>query len=379
MGKSGAISERGSEAKKANGKHGAATSGFQHEREACLQLCDYVHPSVFFHEAVHSDSRKCTFKEFLIVSELPAYNLLFCADDLAKTVRNLLPTSGVFAVLQRNGMNKDNEDDELDLDENAKKHTVKLAVDTTTANGSESIGHLKEKLHAKIQELRASRTHQIEEHNRHVKEAGTKKQKGDVKQRKVAVKGEKKVKKPEDKKIETTKTTSASNATRGADQLSGLLTSRIETLEDAALLEKQHRRMKKRIERYKLVGKDYSKLLKRISKHDATLKRLAESNPKRAERVAERRLLTTAIDRAAGLKIRDNPDLIRKSMKAKDGRKRRSKQEWQTRKEDVTQRKDERQRKRRENIDKRKDAKQKHKVDRARKRGRFVIKQSKAK
>lgn len=71
-------------------------------------------------------------------------------------------------------------------------------------------------------------------------------------------------------------------------------------------------------------------------------------------------------------KLKDDPDLLKKNLKRKEGRKAKSRKKWQDRQRTVTHHKAEKQEKRRMNLEKRVDAKRQKSVEIAKKKGRFV-------
>ncbi|XP_019173954.1 PREDICTED: ribosomal RNA-processing protein 14-C-like [Ipomoea nil] len=96
-------------------------------------------------------------------------------------------------------------------------------------------------------------------------------------------------------------------------------------------------------------GKNKKKKKMPKAKELERLKRLEEvkkENPK----VAEKQSWKAAVDRAMGVKVHDNPRLLKESMKREKKRKEKSTQKWKERVESREKLKEERQQKRRENI-----------------------------
>ena len=77
--------------------------------------------------------------------------------------------------------------------------------------------------------------------------------------------------------------------------------------------------------------------------------------------IEEKTAWSTAMAKAEGVKVKDDVDLLKKSIKKIDQRKKKSKQKWEDRKESVEKRKDFKQKKRSENISKRKQDKKNNK------------------
>ena len=80
----------------------------------------------------------------------------------------------------------------------------------------------------------------------------------------------------------------------------------------------------------------------------------------------------SAMDKAAGVKIKDNPQLIKRSIKKMKKRKERSSKKWNDRKEATEKRIDFKQKKRTMNIKKRIDGKKDRKIKRLKKKGRII-------
>lgn len=81
----------------------------------------------------------------------------------------------------------------------------------------------------------------------------------------------------------------------------------------------------------------------------------------------------TLLQKAEGQKVKDDPILLKKSIKKMDQKKKQSKKQWENRIKNVEQKKEERQKKRKENIHKKKKEKKTKKIKTATKRGRVVI------
>ena len=104
-------------------------------------------------------------------------------------------------------------------------------------------------------------------------------------------------------------------------------------------------------------GKNYELLLLKASKEKERLEKLREKNPEKAKELIQRKSWAKAIAKAEGEKIKDDPQLLKKSLRRKLAKKKKSAQEWKARNEKVQENMQKRQEKRRANIQKRKEYK----------------------
>ncbi|XP_077486215.1 uncharacterized protein LOC144097349 [Amblyomma americanum] len=114
------------------------------------------------------------------------------------------------------------------------------------------------------------------------------------------------------------------------------------------------------------------KLMQQLEAKVEKMKNLEERDPERAKQVQEKEKWHRALDRAEGLKVKDDPALLKASMKRHEKRRQQSRKKWQSRTEHVQQQQQERQQKRRDNIKARKQAKLQTKMKRLKKKGRIV-------
>lgn len=118
---------------------------------------------------------------------------------------------------------------------------------------------------------------------------------------------------------------------------------------------------------------DPQKILKDIEAKSAKLKELANSGEKdKAEELKKKTLWNTALSKADGQKVKDDPELLKKTIKRREQQVNKSKKKWQTRQEGVQKAKEERQKKRSENINKRKKDKKMTKLKKASKKGKII-------
>lgn len=119
--------------------------------------------------------------------------------------------------------------------------------------------------------------------------------------------------------------------------------------------------------------KDPKKILENMEKQKEKLKNLeAQGEKEKATELKEKFAWKNALAKAEGEKVKDDPILLKKSIKKKDDQKKSSKKKWDVRKEGVKKAQDEKQRKRTENLAKRKKEKKVTKLKKAAKRGRII-------
>ncbi|CAH1787727.1 unnamed protein product [Owenia fusiformis] len=122
----------------------------------------------------------------------------------------------------------------------------------------------------------------------------------------------------------------------------------------------------------KKVGKDYKKMLANLEREKEKVKQLKETNPEKAKKVEEKTLWKSVLDKASGVKVRDDPELLKKAVKRKEKLKKKGEKAWTDRKDKVQDRMDRKQEKRTKNLKKRKESKIKGKIDRSKKKGHII-------
>ncbi|XP_071207864.1 surfeit locus protein 6 [Salvelinus alpinus] len=147
-------------------------------------------------------------------------------------------------------------------------------------------------------------------------------------------------------------------------------------LGDGGFLDKEQKKKEKK-NRIKggltpLVGKNYKQLLGRVEARKAKLEELREKDEGKAKVQEEKMKWTNVLYKAEGLKIKDDEDLLRASLKRKEKMRSQRKKKWTDRSETVVEKMQRRQDKRRRNIQKNNKGKVEKKKDRARKRGRVL-------
>lgn len=103
-------------------------------------------------------------------------------------------------------------------------------------------------------------------------------------------------------------------------------------------------------------GKDLKKLLDYAEKKQKKLKLLEETDVDEANKMKEKIVWDSVLRKAEGVKLKDNPVLLKKTLKRKDSEKKKSAKKWGERVETVDKNKKEKQEKRQKNIKERKEA-----------------------
>lgn len=120
-------------------------------------------------------------------------------------------------------------------------------------------------------------------------------------------------------------------------------------------------------------GRDYKTLLKKAENRKQRIDKLKEVAPEKAVALEGNIKFEKAIRQAAGEKVKDNIEVLKRSIKRKEKMKERKKRKWETRKQLENKEKAKKQIKRKTNLEKRKDTKKENKIKKAKKRGRIMI------
>jgi len=121
-----------------------------------------------------------------------------------------------------------------------------------------------------------------------------------------------------------------------------------------------------------LTGKNYKQLLSRLQARNNKLEDLREKDPAKAQKEEEKMKWTNLLYKAEGLKIKDNEDMLKASLKKKEQRKSQVQRKWAERSQNVVEKMQHRQDKRRKNLQKRKQGKVETRKQKARKKGRVL-------
>ncbi|XP_045451720.1 surfeit locus protein 6 homolog isoform X1 [Melitaea cinxia] len=119
--------------------------------------------------------------------------------------------------------------------------------------------------------------------------------------------------------------------------------------------------------------KDPKKILNELQQQEEKFQKIAEIDSSKAKELKEKVAWKNILQKAEGEKVKDDPTLLKKSIKKMEKKKKISKKKWEGRIQSVEKKKQDRQQKRKENISKKKKEKKSKIVKAAVKRGRVVI------
>lgn len=71
-------------------------------------------------------------------------------------------------------------------------------------------------------------------------------------------------------------------------------------------------------------GKNYKKILEKVAKDKEKLEKLKESDQNKAKQQQKKMQWQSAIQKAEGIKVRDDPKMLKKSIKKQEGKKKKS-------------------------------------------------------
>lgn len=118
--------------------------------------------------------------------------------------------------------------------------------------------------------------------------------------------------------------------------------------------------------------KDYKKLLKQLQEKREKVEQLKQVEPEKANEIEMKSKWKSAIDKASGLKVKDDIGMLKKAVKKIEKKKEKSRKNWEERKKEVEMKKNKVQDKRNKNIEKRKQKKKENKMKKLRKKGRIL-------
>lgn len=119
--------------------------------------------------------------------------------------------------------------------------------------------------------------------------------------------------------------------------------------------------------------RDPHKMLKKIEKQNEKLKELEVTGEiGKLTEIREKIAWNRALSKSEGVKVKDNPELLKKTIKKEIQQKQKSKRKWDARIEGMKNRRDEKQKKRLENIEARKKQVKNNKLKKAAKKGRII-------
>ncbi|VDM52176.1 unnamed protein product [Angiostrongylus costaricensis] len=111
---------------------------------------------------------------------------------------------------------------------------------------------------------------------------------------------------------------------------------------------------------------------KRVEKREEKLEKLREREPEKACEVEDSIRWSRVLNKAQGVKVKDNMQLLQKGLERKEKLKEKKKENWSNRKAVLLREKEKKQKKRKENIQKRIDDNKKRKMKMLKKKGRLL-------
>ena len=118
--------------------------------------------------------------------------------------------------------------------------------------------------------------------------------------------------------------------------------------------------------------KQLKNTLKQLEAEQEEIKRVGTEDPDQSEQLVRSKHWKTALAKAKGEKVRDNPQMLRKTIKKEQKRREKSAKKWNENKKQTEKRIKERQEKRRTNLEKRKDQKKAKIKKKLIKKGRLI-------
>lgn len=154
-----------------------------------------------------------------------------------------------------------------------------------------------------------------------------------------------------------------------------IIFNKVETVEEGYVDKIEKKKQKKQSVKGQitpLTGKNYKQLLGRVEARKAKLEQLREKDEGKARQMEEKIKWTNMLYKAEGIKIKDDENMLRTSLRRKEKSRAQRKKKWNELSENIVEKMQQRQDKRRKNILKRKQIKTEKKKDRARKKGRVL-------
>ena len=118
--------------------------------------------------------------------------------------------------------------------------------------------------------------------------------------------------------------------------------------------------------------KDYKKLLKQLQEKREKIEELKQTEPEKAKEIELKSKWLSVMDKAQGVKPKDDVNMLKKSIKRIEKKKQRSKKGWDERKREVEEKMSKQQEKRRKNLEKKKEKANEKKIKRLKKKGRIL-------
>lgn len=263
----------------------------------------------------------------------------------------------------------------------SKAESVNGATAQTPAGGNvksnfSTVDVLRKRLHEKIEQSRgqgapkdaSSEAVQAKRAKRKLERERKKRKRKEFRMKKLAEESGQEQQPEIKQEVEQTPAASKRNET-------AIVFNKVETVEEGyvdKMLKKKNKKQSMKGQITPLTGKNYKQLLNRVEARKAKLEQLREKDEGKAREMEEKMRWTNMLYKAEGLKIKDDEEMLRASLKRKEKRRDQRKKQWNKRSENIVEKMQQRQDKRRRNIQKQKNAKTEKKKNRARKRGRVL-------
>ncbi|XP_078065935.1 surfeit locus protein 6 [Mustelus asterias] len=249
-------------------------------------------------------------------------------------------------------------------------------VSQVGASSFSAVNILRQRLHEKIQESRGQQDNPkgLAPEELEKKRLRRKQEKARKKQKRKEMRMKK-----EEKTVQEDSTASGTQDTEKKDTVKKveeqLLFNKVDMPSDEVKHKKQRRKERRQNTKggiTPLTGKNYKQLLSRLEAQKNKIEELKSKDESKAKKVEEKVKWTNVLYKAEGLKIKDNEEMLRASLKRKEKHKAQRQKSWEKRTQHVVEKMQQRQDKRTRNIMKKKHAKIERKKDKARKKGRVL-------
>ncbi|XP_029371153.1 surfeit locus protein 6 [Echeneis naucrates] len=260
--------------------------------------------------------------------------------------------------------------------ENINGSTTKTPKGGKVQSNFSTVDILRQRLHEKIEESRGqgapkdvlSEAVQAKRAKRKLERERKKKKRKEFQLKQLAEKSAQE--KPPEIKQEEQKAPAESKRNKTA-----IIFNKVETVEECYQNEIQKKKKKEQGIKGKLLpltGRNYKQLLSQVEARKAKLEELKEKDEGKAHEMEKKIKWTNLLYKAEGIKIKDDENMLRTSLKKKEKQQAQRKKNWNKRSEAVIEKMQQRQDKRRRNIQRRKQVKTEKKKDKARKKGRVL-------
>jgi len=244
---------------------------------------------------------------------------------------------------------------EIELHRNTAKNTSSIQpVNVSQVESASSLADLHEKLHAKMDQLRGNRKVLTPNDNN-----TTKNKKSKVEKKKTDV--QKKAKEKESVNIKRSNAIEKNAINNNVKNDSGEV---VFSKFDFATGEVRNAEVKKK--------KDLKQLLTTAERKMNKIKLLEETDSQKAEELKTKISWDSAFQKAEGAKLKDNPKLLKKTIKRKEKQKQKSSKNWQDRVETVEKQKEEKQKLRKQHIKEKREEKMNKKSGKKKKKKGFT-------